>query len=259
MNKKVDDFESERKSRLKSFANNSEFHSLSLEWVRQSMLNKYVYNFDWLGRPIIQFPQDIVGVQELVWRIKPDLIIETGIAHGGSLVLSASMLALLDVCEAIENDELVDIRNSQRKVLGIDIDIREPNRDAIEKHPLSSRISMIEGSSIDPDIIRRVKHEAVGFNRIVVFLDSNHTYEHVLAELEAYSPLVSLGSYCVVFDTFVDDVPKETFTNRPWGPENNPKKAVIEFVKNNTNFLIDTTFENKLMITVAPGGFLQRI
>jgi cephalosporin hydroxylase len=148
---------------------------------------------------------------------------------------------------------------SYLKVLGIDIDIREPNRDAIEKHPLSSRISMIEGSSIDPDIIRRVKHEAVGFNRIMVFLDSNHTYEHVLAELEAYSPLVSLGSYCVVFDTFVDDVPKETFTNRPWGPENNPKKAVIEFVKNNTNFLIDTTFENKLMITVAPGGFLQRI
>ena len=252
-------FNQERELRLEAFAGNQEFHDLSLEWVRQSMLNKYVYNFDWLGRPIIQFPQDIVGVQELVWNIRPDLIIETGIAHGGSLVLSASMLALLDVCEAIESDTLVDIRKSKRKVLGIDIDIRKANREAIENHPLSSRISMIEGSSIDPEIISQVNLEAIGYERILVLLDSNHTYQHVLAELEAYAPLVSKGSYCVVFDTFVEDVPKETFSDRPWGPGNNPKKAVHEFIRTHPDFVIDSALENKLMITVAPSGFLRRI
>ena len=259
MNNTHSEFESERESRLEAFASNAEFHSLSLEWVRQAMLNKYVYNFDWLGRPIIQFPQDIVGVQELIWKVKPDLIIETGIAHGGSLILSASMLALLDVCDAIEGDELIDIRFSKRKVLGIDIDIRQVNRDEIEKHPLSSRILMVEGSSIDPEVIHLVKRQASRFSKVMIFLDSNHTYEHVLAELEAFAPLVTEGSYCVVFDTFVEDVPKETFFDRPWGPGNNPKKAVQEFIKKNSNFVIDTSLENKLMITVAPSGFLRRI
>ncbi|WP_299043987.1 cephalosporin hydroxylase family protein [uncultured Thermosynechococcus sp.] len=228
-------------------------------WFVQANAHKYSYHFEWLGRPIIQYPQDMVAMQELIWQVRPDLIIETGIAHGGSLILSASMLALLDLCEAIESGTPFDPRSSRRKVLGIDIEIRPHNRAAIEAHPMFSRIQMIEGSSIDPAVIAQVKDIAKQHPRVLVCLDSNHTHDHVLAELEAYAPLVNVGSYCVVFDTVIEDMPAEMFPDRPWGPGNNPKTAVWEYLKSHPEFQIDKTIEHKLLITVAPDGYLKRV
>lgn len=230
------------------------------DWINRANAQKYSYHFEWLGRPIIQYPQDIVAMQELIWRVKPDLIIETGIAHGGSLIFSASMLAQLDMCDAIEaGGGSLKPNESCRKVLGIDIDIRSHNRAAIEAHPMASRIQMIQGSSIAPEIIEQVKQVASGYSRILVCLDSNHTHEHVLAELEAYAPLASIGSYCVVFDTIVEDLPAEMFPDRPWGPGNNPKTAVHAFLKDHPEFQIDSSIHDKLLITVAPDGYLKRI
>lgn len=237
----------------------SRLWQLSSEWIVAASQHKYSYHYEWMGRPIIQYPQDMVAMQELIWQIKPDLIIETGIAHGGSLILSASMLAILDVCEAIETGGMINPSHSKRNVLGIDIDIREHNRAAIEAHPMASRIVMIEGSSIDQTIIDQVRAVAKQYSRVLIFLDSNHTHDHVLAELEAYAPLTSPGSYCVVFDTIIEDLPKEMFPDRPWGPGNNPKTAVWEYIQTHPEFEIDKTIPNKLLITVAPDGFLKRI
>lgn len=221
--------------------------------------HKYSYHFDWFGRPIIQFPQDIVAMQELIWTVKPDLIIETGIAHGGSLVFSASMLALLDMCDAIVAGNVFDPRQRRRKVLAIDIDIRPHNRRAIEEHPLASGIQMIEGSSVAAEVIEQVRSIATGFRTVMVCLDSNHTHDHVLAELQAYAPLTTVGSYCVVFDTVVEDMPKRLFPDRAWGPGNSPKTAVWEYLKEHSEFAIDAVVAQKLVITVAPDGFLKRI
>lgn len=233
--------------------------SATKAFMDASIAAKYSYPFTWLGRPIIQYPQEIVGVQELIFAVKPDLIIETGIAHGGSLILSASLLAMLDYADAVERGEVLDPAKPKRTVLGLDIDIRAHNRAAIEAHPMSSRIEMIEGSSIDPEIIARVHERARTAGRVMVFLDSNHTHDHVLAELEAYAPLVSPGSYCVVFDTIVEDLPKDMFPDRPWGPGNNPKTAVWQYLKSHPEFEIDKGIENKLLITVAPDGYLKRM
>jgi cephalosporin hydroxylase len=220
---------------------------------------KYSYNFSWMGRPIIQYPQDMVAMQELIWSIKPDLIIETGIAHGGSLILNASMLAQLDMCEAIEAGVSFNPKESHRKVLGIDIDIRAHNLAAIEAHPMGSRIQMIQGSSIAPEIIEQVRGVASCHKSILICLDSNHTHEHVLAELEAYAPLTSVGSYCVVFDTIVEDLPVEMFPDRPWGPGDNPKTAAWQYLKSHPEFEIDKSIQDKLLITVAPDGYLKRL
>jgi cephalosporin hydroxylase len=198
-------------------------------------------------------------MQELIWQIKPDLIIETGIAHGGSLIFSASMLAQLDMCDAIESGEMLDPNVSRRKVLGIDIDIRTHNREAIEAHPMASRIQMIQGSSISPEIIKQVHAVAANYSRVLVCLDSNHTHEHVLAELEAYALLTSINSYCVVFDTVVEDMPKDMFPNRSWGPGDNPKTAVWKYLKTHSEFEIDKSIQHKLLITVAPDGYLKRV
>jgi cephalosporin hydroxylase len=198
-------------------------------------------------------------MQELIWQIKPDLIIETGIAHGGSLILSASMLSLLDYCDAIEQGMMLDPKAPRRRVLGLDIDIRAHNRAAIEAHPMANRIDMIEGSSIDPAIIAQVQDIARGYERVLVCLDSNHTHAHVLAELEAYAPLVSVGSYCVVFDTIVEDMPAKMFPDRPWGPGDNPKTAVWEYLKTHPEFEIDKQMDHKLLISVAPDGYLKRV
>lgn len=230
----------------------------TITWIGLANAGKYSYHFHWLGRPIIQYPQDMVAMQELIWQVKPDLIIETGIAHGGSLILSASMLAMLDVAEAIEAGVSMDPRESKRKVLGIDIDIRAHNREAVEAHPMASRIQMIQGSSIAPEVVEKVHAIAAMYSRILVFLDSNHTHAHVLAELEAYGQLTSVESYCVVFDTVVEDMPASMFPNRPWGPGNNPKTAVWEYLKTHPQFEIDTSIQNKLLITVAPDGYLKR-
>lgn len=251
-------FAQERRERLDAYAKDQSFRQLSRQWLQESMAKKYVYNFDWLGRPIIQYPQDMVAIQELVWRVRPDLIIETGIAHGGSLILSASMLAMLDMCDAIEAGTTIDPRKSQRKVIGLDIDIRAHNRAAIEAHPMASRIQMIQGSSIAPDVVQQVRAAAQGYKKVLVFLDSMHTHDHVLGELDAYATLVTPGSYCVVFDTFVDDMPPKFFADRPWDVGNNPKTAVRAWLPKHPEFEIDTDFESCLQVTVAPSGFLRR-
>jgi len=255
----MNQFEQEIVDRIKQNENNKVLLDSAKLFFLESTFSKYSYNFSVLGRPIIQYPQDMVAMQELIWKIKPDLIIETGIAHGGSLIMSASVLALLDMCEAIETGTIFDPKKSKRKVLGLDIDIRQHNRVAIEAHPMSSRIQMIQGSSIEPEVIEQVKSIAKNYQRVLVFLDSNHTHDHVLAELEAYAPLTSVGSYCVVFDTVVEDMPESMFADRPWGPGNNPKTAVREYLKTHSEFEIDKQIQNKLVITVAPDGYLKRI
>lgn len=237
----------------------TDLQALSRVWVREVSRHKWAYNFSWFGRPAIQFPNDTWAMQELIWDIKPDLIIETGIAHGGSLIFSASMLAMLDYCEAVEQGVSLDPKASKRRVLGIDIDIRQHNHDAIKAHPLSHMIDMFQGSSVAQDTIARVKEFAKGYKRILVCLDSNHTHEHVLAELEAYADLVSVNSYCVVFDTLVEDMPKDLMSDRPWGPGNSPKSAVNSFLEKNGNFVVDKVIDYKLQISVAPDGFLKRI
>jgi len=215
---------------------------LSNIWMRETARYKYSYNFTWLGLPIIQFPQDILAMQEIIWQVKPDLIIETGIAHGGSLIFYASMLELI---------------GGDSHVLGIDIDIRPHNRIEIEKHPMFKCITMIQGSSTDEEVVKQVYDFAKGRGKVLVALDSNHTHAHVLRELELYSPLVTKGSYLVVFDTAIEDMPEDFFPDRPWGRGNNPKTAVWEFLKTNDRFVIDKEIENKLLITVAPDGYLK--
>jgi cephalosporin hydroxylase len=259
MNNEYDKFIAERISNINTYPLDKSLCNLSNEWLINSFRKKFMYNFDWLGRPIIQSPVDIVAMQELFWKTKPDLIIETGIAHGGSLILSASLLALLDLFEAIESGEPMHPLHSKRKVLGIDIEIRPHNKSAIESHPLSSRIQMLQGSSISPEIVDEVYKIAENYKCILVILDSNHTHDHVLAELNAYAPLTSLGSYCIVFDTIIEDMATDVFHNRPWAIGNNPKTAVWDFIKNHSEFEIDSTFNKKLLISHAPDGFLKRI
>ena len=238
------EFIEERKQRIEANSNNKGLKAAAKAFNDASNSNQYSYNFSWMGRPIIQYPQDIIAMQEIIWEVKPDLIIETGIAHGGSLIYYASLLELI----------------GKGEVLGIDIDIRKHNREEIEKHPMFKRIKMIEGSSIDESIVAEVRSIAQGKQNILVVLDSNHTFDHVLRELQMYSPLVSLGSYIVVFDTIVEDLPANYFKEkRPWGIGNNPKTAVQEFLKSNNSFIIDDSIDNKLLISVAPGGYLKRI
>jgi cephalosporin hydroxylase len=232
----------------------------SLAWMlKAGASGAYTYNFKWLGRPIIQYPQDMCAMQELIWEIKPDLIIETGIAHGGSLIFSASMLAMLDMTEAIESGAMLDPRESKRKVLGIDIDIRAHNREAIEAHPMASRIQMLQGSSTDPGVVEQVRAIAARHSRVLVCLDSNHTHEHVLAELQAYAQLTSVGSYCVVFDTVVEDMPPEFCVGRPWGKGNSPHSAATEYLRSHPEFVIDKSIHQRLQITVAVDGYLKRL
>lgn len=223
--------------------------SLGLNFIKETLDTQYTYNFSWLGRPIIQYPQDMIALQEIIWEVKPDMIIETGIAHGGSLIFSASMLTLLEACGEIEDG----------KVLGIDIDIREHNKKAIEAHPMSKKITMFQGSSIDEEMIQKVHEFAKKGKKMLIILDSNHTHEHVLTELKAYANLASIGSYCCVYDTIVEDMPENSFPNRPWDKGNNPKTAVWEYLKECDNFVIDKDIENKLLITVAPDGYLKRV
>lgn len=254
----MNDFAKEVTERIEANGRNAALRASARAFVLESLRAQYSYNFSWLGRPIIQYPQDIVALQEIIWRVRPDLIVETGIAHGGSLVMSASMLALLDYCEAAHSGKPLAPADSHRLVLGVDIDIRAHNLDAIRAHPLAHMIEMLKGSSTDPEVIQKVRERAGRYSRVLVCLDSNHTHDHVLAELEAYAPLVSAGSYCVVFDTVIDDVPRELFPNRPWGPRDSPKSAVHEFLENSRDFEIDSQMDSALLISVAPSGFLRR-
>jgi cephalosporin hydroxylase len=264
-------FQQEVRDVVTSYGQEPDWRKLSHDWMLHALDKRYVYNFACLGRPIIQFPTDMVAFQEIVWQVQPDLIIETGIAHGGSLIQSASLLAMLDYCDAVNSGEMLDPGAPKRRVLGIDIDIRAHNKDAIEAHPMSNRIDMIEGSSIAPEIVEQVKNAAKDFSRVLVSLDSNHTHDHVLAELEAYAPLTSKDSYCLVYDTIVEDMPENFYPDRPWRPGNSPKSAVVQYLssleKNKTlaadgqplKFENDHMIEDKLFFTVTPDGFLKRI
>jgi cephalosporin hydroxylase len=238
----ADNFDREKAENIHKQGEDTRLRSSSLQWIIDTAFYKYSYDFTWLGRPIIQFPQDVIAMQEIVWQVKPDLIVETGIARGGSLIFYASLLELI---------------GGNGQVLGIDVDIREHNRVEIEKHPMFKRITMIEGSSVDAGVVSRVYQYTRGKQRVLVVLDSLHTHEHVLKELEAYSPLVRKGSYLVVFDTVVEDMPAGHFTDRPWDKGNNPKTAVWEFLRRNDRFMIDKDIENKLLITAAPNGYLK--
>jgi len=242
-------FENEVVARIDANGGNASLKEKAHAFMLESLEAQYSYNFSWMGRPVIQYPQDMLAMQEIIWAVKPDLIIETGIAHGGSLIFSAAMLELNAACGG----------NPEASVLGLDIDIRPHNKAAIEVHPMAKRISMIQGSSIDPEIVAQVKAKAKGKERILVCLDSNHTHDHVLAELEAYAPLTTVGSYCVVFDTIVEDVPAELIHDRPWAPGNNPKTAVREYLKTHSEFEIDKRYDNKLLVSVAPDGYIKRI
>ena len=252
------EFEIQCRNRVASYPANKPLVDAAEAFLDASVDAKYSYNFSWLGRPIIQYPQDVLAVQEVIWRCRPDLIVETGIAHGGSLIFSASMLTLLDVCDALERGASFDPRTSSRRVIGIDIDIRAHNRREIEKHPLSGMIDLVEGSSIDAGIVASVQDRARQAKRVLVCLDSNHTHDHVLAELEAYAPLVTSGSYCIVFDTFIETRPAGSYPDRPWDKGRNPMTAVDAYVKTHPEFTIDHAIDDKLVISVAPRGFLRR-
>jgi cephalosporin hydroxylase len=229
-------------AQIARMAADPELAALAHDMFLKSAKYKYSYNFSWLGRPIIQYPQDIIAAQEIIWQVKPAVIIETGIAHGGSLIFYASMLELL---------------GGDGQVLGIDIDIRAHNRAEIERHPLSKRITMLQGSSIDEQIAQQVHDFARDKRPVLVVLDSNHTHDHVSKELEFYAPLVTKGSYLIVFDTVVEDMPDSAFPDRPWGRGNNPKTAVQAFLDTNDRFEVDREIEQKLLLTVAPGGYLK--
>lgn len=243
------EFEKEIVERIGENSRNEALKSGARSFLLESVKAKYSYNFSWLGRPIIQYPQDIVAMQEIIWSLQPDLIIETGIAHGGSLIFSASMLELNAACGG----------PADAMVLGVDIDIRAHNKEAILAHPLARRISMIQGSSIDPEIIEKVRAQTEGKQCVLVCLDSNHTHAHVLAELEAYAPFTTVGSYCVVFDTVVEDIPADYFTDRPWRDGNSPKSAVRHYLKTHAEFEADKGIDNKLLISVTPDGYLRRV
>lgn len=236
-------FRKEVKDNILLQGSNEPLKKTAAAFMDASIRSRYSYNFTWLGRPIIQYPQDIIAIQEIIYQVQPDLIIETGIAHGGSLILHAS------ICELIGKGE----------VLGVDIDIREHNKNEILNHRMSKRISMIQGSSIDETIVKQVAEIAAGKEKVLVILDSNHTHNHVLSEMKWYAPFVTKDSYMLVFDTVVEDLANEIYDNRPWGVGDNPKTAVWEFLKTNDDFVIETAMDDKLLISVAPSGFLKKV
>lgn len=252
----MDSFDAEIENRLSRMAGDESLKAASRAFLNASISAQYSYNFKWMGVPIIQYPQDIVAFQELVWEVRPDVIVETGIARGGSLSLSASLLALLDMIEAGIDGVLP---KTKRRVIGVDIDIRPHTRSAIAAHPLSDRIEMFEGSSIDTEVVDQVRAAVGNAKRVMVCLDSHHGHDHVLSELEAYAPLVSVGSYCIVFDTVIDDLDEPLLFDRPWGAGDNPKTAVHQWIKDNPGFAIQSAIDDKLQVSVAPSGFLKRM
>jgi cephalosporin hydroxylase len=237
------DFEQRNERAIAAMAEDDAFRDLSREWFTRACEHEYSYHFTWLGRPVIQFPEDLVVLQEIVWRVAPDVIVETGVAHGGSLIFSSSLLELMG--------------GERRRVIGIELELRPHNRAALEAHPLFRRIELVDGSSTDPEIFALVRDQIEPDERVLVILDSNHTHDHVLRELELYSTLVAAGSYVVVFDTVIESMPADSWPNRPWGPGNNPHTAVSEFLVRNDRFERDEAVERKLTLSVAPGGYLR--
>ena len=238
----IEKFQQEREKRLTEMTTNDPVRAAAREFMAASIRSRYSYNFDWMGVPIIQYPQDVFALQEIIWRTKPDMIIETGVARGGSLIFYASMLKLL---------------GSDHIVIGIDIDIRPHNRAVIEDHPMAGRIHLIEGSSVAPETLENVARLAAPYTNPMVILDSNHSHDHVLDELRAYQNYVRAGSYLIVLDTVIEYLPNSYWTNRPWGAGNNSMTAVDAFLSENKRFEIDPMVDNKLLISVAPRGYLK--
>ena len=246
-------FQKEVEASIRQQSVNAKLKESASEFLEESIKSRYSYNFKFMGRPIIQYPQDIVAFQEIVFDTKPDLIIETGVAHGGSLMLSATMLAMLDIEQGNSPN------TSKRKVIGIDIDIRDHNRKEIENHFLYSYINLIEASSTDINTIKKVNSISQNYKSVMVCLDSNHTHDHVMAELEGYAELTSKGNYCIVFDTVIEELKGEQFENRPWSVGNNPLTAVNEYLRSDKRFARDESIDAKLQISVARNGYLKRV
>ena len=211
----LEEFESEKQAGIKALGADLEARRLSKEWFSRVSKLRYSYNFTWLGRPIIQFPQDLIALQEIIWKLKPDIIIETGIAHGGSLIFYASMLELIGL---------------DGRVIGVDIDIRPHNRAALDDHRFRGRISLIEGDSCSGAVIAQIEKIAEHKSCMIVILDSNHTKDHVARELQLYEKFIRKNGYLIVFDTIIDEMPEEFSEGRPWGPGNGPRGAVVEFL-----------------------------
>ena len=240
----VKQFEDERDARVTGFKTDAELKQATLAWSELAFTRGYSYNFEWMGRPIIQYPSDMMGLQEVLWRTQPDLIIETGVAHGGSLVMYAGLQQMMGIQGA--------------KVLGVEIDLRAHNRALINEHPMAKHIQIIDGSSVAQATLEQVRAVAAQHQRVMVVLDSLHTHDHVLAELEAYAPLVTAGNYLVVQDTHVEELPDHLWLNRPWKRGNNPMTASLEFLSKHPEFENDVALEAKLQITCARNGWLRR-
>lgn len=244
-------FELEKKKIIKKNSSSKSFLKITKKFNVEASLNKYTYTFNWLGVPIIQYPQDIIIMQELVNDIKPDLIIETGIARAGSLIFYSSILSLI---------------HKKYKVVGVDIDIRKHAKNVLKKHKFSKNIITFQGSSNDEKILKKIKKISKNFKKVLVCLDSDHTHEHVLSELNNYSKFVSKNSYLVVFDTtqgtfnnnIINKISK-IYKYKPWGKKSNPLTAVKQFLKNNQNFKVDTNFFNKSLVSNCYSGFLKKI
>lgn len=248
-------FDLESLNNISAMAEDETVKTVSQQWVDVTGQYRYVYNWKWMGLPIIQFPADIVATQEIIWSVKPTVIVETGVARGGSIVFNASQLALLDLCEGA-SPSLV---GSTRRCIGIDIDVRSHNREAIDSHPMEPMITLIEGSSIEDATFQSVCELITPQDRVMVILDSNHTHEHVLRELELYSPLVSHGSFLIVHDTGIEVAPDSAFGNRNWGRGNNPLTALNEFLDGSDDFAVEDVVCNKLLTTSSPRGYLRRV
>lgn len=237
----MDDFEERNREFIARMAADPELRELTRRWLIATARHEYSYHFSWLGRPIIQYPPDIIAIQELIWSVRPKIIIETGVARGGSLILSASILELI----------------GDGEVVGIELDMRSENRLGIENHKLAKRISLIEGSSVDTDTVKKVAGKIGDKSPVMIFLDSNHSEKHVLSELELYSDFVTKGSYLVVFDTIIETMPEDFYVNRNWGRGDNPATAVRRFLEGNSRFVVDHEIDKKLLVSVAPGGYLR--
>ena len=236
-----DDFEADKRRNARIQSQDRILRDIARDFIIQSDKCGYGYQWTWLGLPVIQMPQDIVLTQEIIWECKPDVIIETGIAWGGSVVLYASILQLI----------------GKGKVVGVDLNLMDHVTAQIMAYPFSERIHLYKGSSTHPDIVARVRSHIEPGQSVMLLLDSNHTHEHVLAELKLYAPLITKGQFLIVSDTVVDDIPPQGHRPRPWGPGNNPKTALVSYLKSTDRFVVDDYLNSKLMLTYSPEGYCR--